>query len=340
MFTYLTGDILESTAACLVNTVNCEGYMGKGIAYQFKKRFPENNRDYVRACRAKKLYIGKIHTFYEDGKFIVNFPTKRSWREKSKIEYLYVGLPELVKFLRSNHIDSCAIPPLGCGNGGLKWAEVKPIIIKYLEPLKYNVEFQIYEPGIFRKTTLVKEPTKPTLSHVLLMMMKLQLKKKTKLNLQKTAYFYNLISNTDYFKFIKYKYGPYSHSIDVISKQIKEAQDYYKMNTEEYLVFCRRELLSKSVENSLNKNESVVKKAASLVNILNDTYHVELAATICYLVNESKLDENGIVELVHSWSERKKEFFSTTDVIKMIEYLEKNGVLSKNLIGQYEVILK
>ena len=79
MFTYLTGDILESTAACLVNTVNCEGYMGKGIAYQFKKRFPENNRDYVRACRAKKLYIGKIHTFYEDGKFIVNFPTKRSW---------------------------------------------------------------------------------------------------------------------------------------------------------------------------------------------------------------------------------------------------------------------
>ena len=86
MIIYVTGDLLQSEAQCLVNTVNCEGYMGKGIAYQFKLAFPENNIDYVKACKAGKLYIGTLHYYYEKGKIIINFPTKDKWRAKSKIE--------------------------------------------------------------------------------------------------------------------------------------------------------------------------------------------------------------------------------------------------------------
>ena len=120
MLTFITGDLLESSADCLVNTVNCEGYMGKGIAYQFKLKYPNNNKDYVKACKNKSLTVGKLHYFIEDNKVIINFPTKDKWRQKSKVEYIINGLNELVKLLPQLNIKSIAIPPLGCGNGGLK----------------------------------------------------------------------------------------------------------------------------------------------------------------------------------------------------------------------------
>lgn len=95
MLFYTTGDLLQSNADALVNTVNCEGYMGKGIAYQFKLRFPENNVDYIKACKNGQLKPGKLHYFRECGKIIINFPTKNKWREKSKIEYIETGLDNL-----------------------------------------------------------------------------------------------------------------------------------------------------------------------------------------------------------------------------------------------------
>lgn len=96
MIQYVTGNIFESKAECLVNTVNCEGYMGKGIAYQFKMRYPQNNKDYVRACKSGELRIGTIHFFFEEGIWIINFPTKDKWREKSRISYVEIGLDRLV----------------------------------------------------------------------------------------------------------------------------------------------------------------------------------------------------------------------------------------------------
>lgn len=88
MITYTKGNMFESDADCLVNTVNCEGFMGKGIAYQFKVRFPENNKSYIKACKSGELTVGKVHYYVEDGITIVNFPTKDKWRANSKIEYI------------------------------------------------------------------------------------------------------------------------------------------------------------------------------------------------------------------------------------------------------------
>ena len=92
MFFYTTGDLLQSDAEALVNTVNCEGYMGKGIAYQFKLKFPNNNKDYVKACKNGTLRPGKLHVYKESEKIIINFPTKDKWREKSRMEYIEDGL--------------------------------------------------------------------------------------------------------------------------------------------------------------------------------------------------------------------------------------------------------
>ena len=111
---YTTGDMFQSGAECLVNTVNCEGYMGKGVAYQFKLKFPENNKAYIKACKDKTLHVGTIHTFVENGITIVNFPTKDKWRENSKISYIETALDVLVERLPGLHVKSVAIPPLGC----------------------------------------------------------------------------------------------------------------------------------------------------------------------------------------------------------------------------------
>ena len=98
------GNILDSSAQCLVNTVNCEGFMGKGIAYQFKERFPENNKEYMKACKSGELTIGKILFFEEDGKIIANFPTKNKWREKSQYSYIDSGLTALEKGIAERNI--------------------------------------------------------------------------------------------------------------------------------------------------------------------------------------------------------------------------------------------
>lgn len=143
MITFVRGNIFESTAKCLVNPVNCEGVMGKGLALQFKKRFPETFKSYRAECSEFNLRIGKLHIFDENGKTVVNFPTKDTWRDNSKIEYIQKGLAALKAFLNSGYVKSIAIPPLGCGLGGLDWNEVKPIICHYLDPL--DVDIYIYE---------------------------------------------------------------------------------------------------------------------------------------------------------------------------------------------------
>lgn len=143
MITFVKGNIFESPAQCLVNPVNCEGVMGKGLALQFKRRFPETFKSYRAECSEFSLWIGKLHVFDENGKTIVNFPTKDTWREASKIKYIRRGLAALKEFLSSGYVKSIAIPPLGCGLGGLDWNEVKPIICQYLGSL--DVCIYLYE---------------------------------------------------------------------------------------------------------------------------------------------------------------------------------------------------
>ena len=147
MFHFVTGDLLQSDAYALVNAVNCEGYMGKGIAYQFKQYFPEMNAAYVKKCRAGQLVPGALHCYETENQLIINFPTKNKWREKSRMEYISSGLEQLSEIIKSNSILSIAIPPLGCGNGGLNWSEVKELILTKLKPIEKITEIYIYEPS-------------------------------------------------------------------------------------------------------------------------------------------------------------------------------------------------
>ena len=143
------GNILKDDAEALVNTVNCVGVMGKGIALQFKKAFPGNFKAYAAACRREEVTPGRMFVF-ETGRmfnprYIINFPTKRHWRGKSRYEDIESGLRALVRVVRHRQIRSIAVPPLGSGLGGLQWGRVKSMIEEAFEDMP-DVRVKLYEP--------------------------------------------------------------------------------------------------------------------------------------------------------------------------------------------------
>jgi O-acetyl-ADP-ribose deacetylase (regulator of RNase III) len=144
MFKVLIGDLFESKAQTLVNTVNCVGVMGKGVAEQFKKRFPAMFDDYADRCKRKEVRIGEPYLYRTSGVQIVNFPTKNHWRSPSRLTDIESGLDYFVDHAMAWGISSVAMPPLGCGNGGLEWSEVGPLIYRKLHGLPIDVE--VYAP--------------------------------------------------------------------------------------------------------------------------------------------------------------------------------------------------
>jgi O-acetyl-ADP-ribose deacetylase (regulator of RNase III)/uncharacterized protein YwgA len=145
MFKALIGDLFESGAQTLVNTVNCVGVMGKGVALEFKKRFPANFEDYAARCRRKQVRLGEPYLFHDpSGRWIVNFPTKNHWRGPARLSDIERGLDHFVRHLAEWGVQSVAMPPLGCGNGGLEWSEVGPLMYRKLHLLPIDVE--VYAP--------------------------------------------------------------------------------------------------------------------------------------------------------------------------------------------------
>lgn len=147
MIEWKRGDMFASETEALVNTVNCVGVMGKGIAFEVRRRFPEIFPLYRRDCLLGRVRPGEILGYRtKSGKIIVNFPTKDDWRHPSRIEWIREGLQNLVDFVRYHQINSIAIPPLGCGNGGLRWADVRPLVEEALRGLE-GVRVEVYEPS-------------------------------------------------------------------------------------------------------------------------------------------------------------------------------------------------
>lgn len=149
MMRFTQGNLLEARVDALVNTVNTVGIMGKGIALMFKDRFPENFSAYEAACKAGDVEVGRmlVQPVAElDGpRWIVNFPTKKHWRQPTQIEWIESGLADLKRVIRDKGIRSIALPPLGCGNGGLNWDDVRPRIEAALSDLP-DVEVVVFEP--------------------------------------------------------------------------------------------------------------------------------------------------------------------------------------------------
>lgn len=139
MIEYIEGDIFESPAQVIVNPVNTIGVMGKGLALEYKKRYPQMFEKYKSVCEKKQLTIGKLMLLYEADHWLLLFPTKENWRDQSKLEYIESGLQKFVQRYAQKNITSVAFPRLGCGNGGLDWEDVKPLMERYLKKLPIDV---------------------------------------------------------------------------------------------------------------------------------------------------------------------------------------------------------
>ncbi|MCF6223998.1 MAG: macro domain-containing protein [Flavobacteriaceae bacterium] len=338
MINYKKGDILESHTEAIVNTVNCEGFMGKGIAYQFKVKYPENNKEYAKRCRNNSFTIGDILLFRENDKIILNFPTKDKWRKKSEYKFIEKGMKTLRNTIIENDLKSVSIPPLGCGNGGLEWSKVKAIIEKNILNISKDVEIVLYEP-IFKKfRSKVKAPPKLTTSHLLLMRIKMNLLKFNKIRLQKSAYLNNILTNENYFKFKGQDFGPYAHSIDILSRDIKEYQTYYNVNTKEAFEQSFKTLVNKKIDSKLRSFDKSLNRTIRFVNKIQNDSNLELITTLLFLIeNNRDIDFETIVNKVETWNEHKRINFNRNKIDAEIDFLLETGLINKTLYDTFEI---
>jgi O-acetyl-ADP-ribose deacetylase (regulator of RNase III) len=227
MLSFTQGNLLEANVEAFVNTVNTVGVMGKGIALMFKETFPENFRAYEAACKREEVQIGRMFVTERQDmygpKWIINFPTKEHWRSPSHIEWIEEGLKDLVRVIRENKINSVAIPPLGTGNGGLDWQDVRPKIEAELKALP-DVEVVIYEPtpmyqNVAKRTGVEKlTPARALIAELVRRYWVLGIEC-TILEIQKLAYFLERsieecqLKNPLGLKFAANKFGPYSKKL-------------------------------------------------------------------------------------------------------------------------------
>ena len=325
MIRYLTGNMLDSEAEAYVNTVNTAGIMGKGIALQFKKAYPNNFKAYEKACKDGKINIGKLFvtkdTSINSGeKYIINFPTKKSWRKPSEYEYIEKGLANLLHVIDSYKIKSIAIPPLGAGNGGLEWQKVKKIIIKYLSQI--DIEVLVYEPSPDIREKLKKERVKLTEARALLLYVLYDLVRNgeyvSEFSSEKVAYFLQRFGAEKYFK-LKYQpkfYGPYSSKVRFLLNALNGSyiMGYSDMNKKPFdpltLIADGLPEVKKFVEAKPELREIAEKTTKFLTGFYSD-FALELLSSIDFIAQEEKsLDRDLIKEKLEGWNDRKRSKFS------------------------------
>ena len=221
MIHYTKGNILESSAEALVNTVNLVGVMGKGIALQFKNQFPDNDKRYQKACKTGEIAIGKLFVTRQSTifgeKIIINFPTKNDWRKPSEYSYIQAGLDDLVRVIEEYHISSIAIPPLGAGNGGLNWVKVRGMIEQRLANLE--IDITVYEPNAAIAEKMREERTPLTRARALLLYVLYDLVRHgefvSEFSSEKVCYFLQRFGAQNLFnlKYTPQYYGPYSGKV-------------------------------------------------------------------------------------------------------------------------------
>lgn len=344
MIKFKQSNILKENTEALVNTVNCVGVMGKGIALQFKQAFPDNFKEYKKICDAGHLNPGLMFITTTNQlfpKYIINFPTKRHWRGNSQLADIKAGLQTLIQEVKRLGIKSIAIPPLGCGNGGLNWNEVKPLIIEAFAPLE-GVEVVIFEPIGSPAVTEMKVTTATpnmTLGRALLIHL-LELYgipgyKLTKLEIQKLAYFLQVAGEPLKLRYAKNQYGPYADNLNHVLQKIegyfikgygvRAACPWHRTQQSQIYVLPEgRERAYQFLQQHPEVRERL-NQVAELIMGFENPYGMEMLATIHWVAtqenNQASNDVNQAIKLVYSWNERKRKLFQENHLKKAWERL-------------------
>lgn len=331
MIHYLTGNIFDSDAAALVNTVNTVGIMGKGVALQFKNRYPNNYHAYQRACKNGDIAIGKL-LVVSDGdafsnKLIINFPTKTDWRQSSEITYIEQGLVDLRRIITQYNIRSIALPPLGSGNGGLDWVEVKKRIEQYLTDLN-DVDIYVYEPSQQIREYLRKERVALTPARAMLLAVLYDLVSQgeyvSEFSSEKVCYFLQCFGAGKYFnlKFNPCYYGPYSGKVRYVLNALNGSyiMGYSAMDKKPFEPLSLLPDAYQDVINMINSNEEyklIVNNTKQFLQGYYSDYCLELLSSVDYLMKQHH-DVDLNIDDIHSqlalWSERKNRLFDNAHI--------------------------
>ena len=325
MINYKTGDLFHDYAEAIVNTVNCVGVMGRGIALQFKKHFPENFKAYEAKCKLGEMIPGKVFVFEVNSitnpKYIINFPTKRHWRGASRIEDIESGLIDLAKVIKAYDIKSIAIPPLGSGLGGLEWPLVKSKIESVLAEIK-NVEINVYEPvGSPKTKDMVRNKKIPEMTlgrAALVELTHLYLKGLldpfiTLLELHKLMYFLQAAGESLRLQYVKGTYGPYAKNLSHVLNSVEGHMLYgYADGGDDPKK--RLELVPGAIadaEDFLSKQPKVLKRmerVSELVDGFETPFGLELLATVHWLTVNGADSLNTVIKETYEWNRHKTQF--------------------------------
>ena len=338
------GDLLRADAEALVNTVNCVGVMGKGVALQFKQAFPENFVEYEKACKKGQVRLGQMHVFSTgrliNPKYIINFPTKNHWRAKSRLKDIETGLDSLVEVIKELNIRSIAVPPLGCGHGGLKWSEVRPLIEQKLAALP-EVNVLLFAPHGAPKPDEMRIGTKPpkmtrgrALLIKLLGMYGEQGYRHSLLEVQKLAYFLQEAGEPLKLNFVKYHYGPYSENLHFVLQRIEghfiRGYGDRSGGAQIYLLPGARDQADQFLEGD-EEAEARVNRVRRLIEGFETPYGVELLSTVHWVAKEdgdAASDPDQATKSVQKWNPRKHQIFKPQHVRTAWKRLKSEGLVS------------
>jgi O-acetyl-ADP-ribose deacetylase (regulator of RNase III) len=332
------GDLLSADAEALVNTVNTVGVMGKGIALQFKQAFPDNYSAYEAACKRGEVQLGKMFVYHRNTlnnpRIIINFPTKKHWRQKSRIVDIESGLCALIEVVKTEKVRSIAVPPLGCGSGGLDWAQVRPKIEEAFAQLP-EVNVQLFAPQGAPKAEEMKVDTKrpamtPGRAAILGLLSRYALPgyRLTLLEIQKLAYFLQEAGQPLKLDFQKQRYGPYAENLHFVLQRMEGhfVRGYGDRSRDVSLhlfsdaVREAEEFLAAEID-TLERFDRV----AALIDGYETPYGLELLATVHWIaireVPEARTDPEQAIAGVHAWNDHKRKTFSAERIAATWERL-------------------
>ncbi len=347
MIDLLRGDILKAEAEALVNTVNCVGFMGRGIALQFKRAFPANFRAYEAACKRGEVQPGQMLVVptgqLTNPRYIINFPTKRHWKGKSRIEDIASGLDALVETVRQHRIRSIAVPPLGCGLGGLDWAEVRPRIERAFEAVP-EVRVLVFEPVSspdVEQMARSKEVPKMTPGRAVLVnlieryLAGLMDPFVSLLEVHKLMYFTQEAGERLRLRYVKGPYGPYAENLRQVLATIEGhlVSGYADGGDapDKQLVLVPGAV--KDAGSFLSEHPETrarFDRVAKLVEGFETPFGMELLATVHWVATRDRVSNaEAAVGAVHDWSDRKRRF-SPRQIGLAWDVLASNGWLESS----------
>lgn len=342
------GNLLEAETDALVNTVNTVGVMGKGVALQFKRAYPANFKAYKRACDLGQVELGRMFVWDAgelDGRkprFVINFPTKQHWKSRSRLSDIKAGLEDLIRVIDERSIRTIALPPLGCGHGGLRWSDVKPLILEAFAG-RPDVEVILFPPeGAPAPRTQPVRTDNPNMTPGRAALINIMARylpvafEVTPLDIQKLMYFMQEAGEPLRLNYVRDQYGPYA---DNLRHVLSSMEGHYIRGVGDgsarALDAIPFELLPGALDEAQgvleNRTETPVRidRVIKVIEGFESTYGLELLATVHWAATrganskrlEFPIDDESIERTVRSWNERKGKIFTPRHIATATSHL-------------------